>query len=70
MVSGPITIGSNVGFGADCMVLPGVTVGGESFVLPRAIVRDDIAPGSLVGGDPALSIGPRFTNGPTSEAEA
>ncbi|HEV8401673.1 MAG TPA: acyltransferase [Candidatus Limnocylindrales bacterium] len=70
MVSGPIAIGSNVGFGADCMVLPGVTVGGDSFVLPRAILRDDIAPGSLVGGDPARVIGPRFSDDPTREATA
>ena len=70
MVAGPITIGSNVGFGADCLVLPGVTVGPQSFVLPRAVVRDDIPAGSLAGGDPAKVIGPRFADEPAPQPDA
>lgn len=60
LVIGPVVVGRNVGFGADCLVLPGVTVGADSFVLPRSLVRTDVPPGMIVGGDPAVVVGPRY----------
>ena len=52
MVIGPVVIGRNTGLAADCLVLPGVTIGEDSFLLPRSLVRTDIEPGVIAGGDP------------------
>lgn len=64
MLIGPVVIGRNAGLAADCLVLPGVTIGEDSFVLPRSLVRTDIEPGVLAGGDPAVTRGPRYATSP------
>jgi acetyltransferase-like isoleucine patch superfamily enzyme len=68
MVIGPVVIGRNTGLGADCLVLPGVTIGEDSFLLPRSLVRTDIEPGVVAGGDPAVTVGPRYATAPTITA--
>jgi len=60
LVAGPIVLGENVGLGADCLVLPGVSIGACSFVAPRSVVRRDLPANTLAGGDPAEIRGPRF----------
>ena len=49
----PITIGSNVWIGANCTILPGVTVGDDAVIAAGAVVREDVPPRSIVGGVPA-----------------
>jgi maltose O-acetyltransferase len=49
----PVTIGSNVWIGANCTILPGVTIGDDAVVAAGAVVRSDVPPRAVVGGVPA-----------------
>jgi acetyltransferase-like isoleucine patch superfamily enzyme len=52
----PVRIGANVWIGFDACVLPGVTIGEGSIIGARAVVVDDVAPYTVVGGNPARVI--------------
>lgn len=49
----PITIGDNVWIGANCTILPGVTIGDDAVIAAGAVVRSDVPPRCVVGGVPA-----------------
>ena len=49
----PITIGSNVWIGANCSILPGVTIGDGAVIAAGAVVNRDVPPRTVVGGVPA-----------------
>ena len=49
----PIVNGSNVWIGANCTILPGVTVGDDAVIAAGAVVRSDVPPRAVVGGVPA-----------------
>jgi maltose O-acetyltransferase len=53
----PVRIGSQAFLGAGSLVLPGVTIGDRSLVAAGSIVRHDVPPGTIVGGNPARVIG-------------
>ena len=59
LVTMPITIGDGVWIGARAIVLPGVTVGEGTVVGAGAVVTKDVAPWTVVGGNPAKVIGKR-----------
>jgi acetyltransferase-like isoleucine patch superfamily enzyme len=52
----PVHIGRNVWIGFDVCVLPGVTIGEGSIVGARAVVTNDVAPYTVVAGNPARLI--------------
>jgi len=52
----PVTVGSGVWLGARCTVLPGVTIGDGAVVAAGAVVTEDVAANSVVGGVPAKLI--------------
>ena len=52
----PIRIGNNVWIGFDACVLPGVTIGDGSIVGARSVVVEDVAPYTIVAGNPARVI--------------
>jgi acetyltransferase-like isoleucine patch superfamily enzyme len=52
----PVTIGSNVWIGTEAVILPGVTIGDGSIVATRAVVRSDVAPYTIVAGNPARQV--------------
>jgi acetyltransferase-like isoleucine patch superfamily enzyme len=52
----PVRVGANVWIGFDACVLPGVTVGEGSIVGARSVVFDDVAPYTVVAGNPARFI--------------
>lgn len=54
--SGPVRIGRNSFIGAGAVVLPGVTIGDGSIVAAGSIVFEDVASGTIVGGNPAKLI--------------
>lgn len=62
----PITIHDNVWIGKRAIILPGVTIGEGSIVSSGAVVMSDIAPYTVVAGNPARKIGVV----PRPEAEA
>jgi acetyltransferase-like isoleucine patch superfamily enzyme len=52
----PIRIGDNVWIGFDSCVLPGVTIGEGAIVGARSVVTVDVAPRTIVAGNPARPI--------------
>jgi chloramphenicol O-acetyltransferase type B len=57
---GPITIGNDVWIGFGATVLSGVTIGDGAIVGARAVVAKDVAPYSIVVGNPARIVRSRF----------
>ena len=52
----PIAIGRNVWIAAGATVIGGVTIGENSVVAAGSVVTRDVAPNTLVGGNPARVI--------------
>jgi len=52
----PITVEEGVWIGADVKVCPGVTIGRGSVIALGSVVTRDVAPFTLVGGNPACPI--------------
>ncbi len=52
----PVHIGKDVWIGAGATILPGVTVGDNAVVAACAVVTKDVAPNTIVGGNPAKVI--------------
>lgn len=53
-------IGSDVWLCSNCTILSGVSVGHSAVVASSAVVTRDIAPYSVVAGNPALHVRWRF----------
>ncbi len=49
----PITIGDNVWFGGNCVVLSGVTIGNNAVIGAGSIVTSDIPDNAVAAGNPA-----------------
>ncbi|WP_338145551.1 acetyltransferase [Cryobacterium lactosi] len=60
LLTRPILIESGVWITSRCMVLGGVTVGTSALVKPMSLVSEDVAPNTIVGGNPARPLGTRF----------
>lgn len=56
---GPVTIGDRAWIGYGALLLPGVTIGEGAVVAAGAVVMKDVAPYTIVGGNPARPIGER-----------
>jgi len=52
----PITIEIGAWIGAGAIILAGVTVGANSVVGAGSVVTHDVAPGSIVAGNPARPV--------------
>jgi len=52
----PIKICSNAWIGMNCLILKGVTVGEGAIVGAGSVVTKDVAPWTIVGGNPAVVI--------------
>ena len=52
----PVHIGKNAWIGAGATILPGVTVGENAVVGAASVVTKDVAPDSIVAGNPAKLI--------------
>jgi len=50
---GPVKIGSNCWFGANCVVTSGVTIGDRCVIGANSVVTRDIPPGTIAAGAPA-----------------
>jgi acetyltransferase-like isoleucine patch superfamily enzyme len=58
----PVKIESNVWIGFNAVILKGVTIGHGAVVAAGAIVTKDVAPGTMVAGNPAKTITPAPTH--------
>jgi acetyltransferase-like isoleucine patch superfamily enzyme len=56
VTASPVRIERNVWIAAGAIIIGGVTVGENSVVAAGAVVTKDVAPNSLVGGNPARLI--------------
>jgi acetyltransferase-like isoleucine patch superfamily enzyme len=52
----PIRIGANVWIGFEACVMPGVSIGEGAVVGARSVVTEDVAPHTIVAGNPARFI--------------
>jgi maltose O-acetyltransferase len=55
-VGGPVRVGDHAWIASHALVLPGVTIGEGAVVAAGAVVTRDVAPYTLVGGNPARFI--------------
>lgn len=51
-----VVVGSNVWVGANCVLLPGTTIGDNSVIAAGSVVRGVVPPGEIWGGVPARKI--------------
>ena len=56
---GPVSIGDRVWIGYRALIMPGVTIGEGAVVAAGAVVTRNVAPFTIVGGNPAREIGQR-----------
>lgn len=56
-ICGKIKIGNYTSIGANCMIMPGVSIGNECVVAGGSIVTKSIPDGCMVAGNPAKFIG-------------
>ena len=52
----PVHVGRGAWIGFGACILPGVTVGDGAIVAARAVVIRDVAPGTIVAGNPAQAV--------------
>lgn len=57
---GDTTIGADVWIGAEAWIMPGITIGPGAIVAARAVVTQDVAPFTVVAGNPARLVRQRF----------
>ncbi len=57
-----VVVGDDVWIGFGAIVLSGVSIGRGAVVAAGAVVRGDVAPYTIIGGNPATPIGRRFTS--------
>jgi len=61
----PISIGNNVWIGQRSIIYPGVSIGEGAVVTAGSVVMNDVAPGTIVAGNPArrtsLTVAPKPT---------
>lgn len=53
---GEVRIGKKVVIGANCTLLPGITIGDYAVIAAGAVVTSDVPPNTFVGGVPARVI--------------
>lgn len=55
-------MGHDVWIGHDATVMPDVTIGSGAIIASGAVVTKDVAPYTIVGGNPARAIRQRFND--------
>jgi virginiamycin A acetyltransferase len=55
-------VGNDVWIGHDAIIMPGVTIGSGAIIASGAVVTKDVAPYTIVGGNPAQVIRRRFSD--------
>jgi virginiamycin A acetyltransferase len=57
---GDTVIGNDVWIGYEALIMPGVTIGHGAIVASRSVVVRDVAPYTIVGGNPAVAVKERY----------
>ncbi|MGB3694631.1 MAG: Vat family streptogramin A O-acetyltransferase [Spirulinaceae cyanobacterium] len=58
---GDTVIGNDVWIGYESVIMPGVQIGHGAIIAAKSVVVNNVAPYTIVGGNPAKIIKPRFT---------
>jgi len=58
---GDTAIGNDVWLGYGSTIMPGVTIGDGAIIATKSVVTKDVAPYTIVGGNPAAEIRKRFS---------
>jgi virginiamycin A acetyltransferase len=58
---GDTVVGNDVWIGYDSLIMPGVKIGHGAIIAARSVVVSDVAPYTIVGGNPAKTIKTRFS---------
>ena len=66
---GDTVIGNDVWIGYEALIMPGVRVGNGAIIAARSVVTADVAPYTVVGGNPAKPIKERFSRETAAELE-
>lgn len=61
-IKGDLVIGNDVWIGYNATIMAGVTIGDGAIIAANSTVVKDIAPYSIVGGNPATEIKKRFSD--------
>ena len=64
---GDTIIGNDVWIGHDATIMPGVHIGDGAIIATKAVVAKDVAPYTIVGGNPAIPIKKRFSEATISK---
>jgi virginiamycin A acetyltransferase len=67
---GDTVVGNDVWIGYDVLVMPGVHIGDGAIVSSRSVVTADVAPYSVVGGNPARQLKERFAPAAAARLQA
>lgn len=67
---GDTIVGHDVWIGYDALIMPGVQIGNGAIIAARSVVAHDVPAYTVVGGNPARPIKPRFTPEVIAELEA
>ena len=59
---GDTIIGNDIWIGFNATIMPGVTIGDGAIIASNATVTKNVAPYTIVGGNPAKEIKKRFSN--------
>ncbi len=59
---GDTIVGNDVWIGHNATIMPGITIGDGAIIATNATVTKDVAPYTVVGGNPAQLIKKRFTD--------
>ncbi|MDA1760559.1 Vat family streptogramin A O-acetyltransferase [Bacillus cereus] len=59
---GDTVIGNDVWIGMDTTIMPGIRIGDGAIIAAKSVVTRDVAPYTIVGGNPANKIKERFSN--------
>ncbi|QTA83262.1 Hexapeptide repeat-containing protein [Desulfonema limicola] len=62
MIEGPVFLDKNVGIALNAVILPGVSIKKDSFVMINSVVTTSFDENSLIAGNPAKRIKERFIN--------
>ena len=59
---GDTIVGNDIWIGYGATIMPGVTIGDGAIIATKSVVTKDVAPYSIVGGNPAREIKKRFSD--------
>lgn len=66
---GDVIIGNDVWIGRDALILSGVEIGNGAVIAARSVVTKDVAPYSIVAGNPAKLVRFRFNKSITADLQ-